>query len=150
MNIKSYDFYYQIRILPYKINSYPWYDSYLDLGEALDQLKEMVDEPETEKSYVRDAAIHRFEFCIELFWKTLKRICEEEKYEVITPRDAIRRAFEFGIITDSPVWMSMLDDRNMTSHMYRKPVLVAIYYKIASYYKAMLEAYMRIGKRYDV
>lgn len=133
-----------------KENTYPWYDSFLELGESLDQLKEMIDEPEREKSYVKDATIQRFEFCVKLFWKTLKKICLSEQYDVNSPQSTIKKAFELGLITDAAIWSSMLNDRNMTSHTYHRSVALEIYYKTPSYYTAMHQTYRAIGKKYGV
>ena len=43
-----------------------------NLGAALERLREALQEPET-NSLAVDGTIQRFEFVIELFWKTLKR-----------------------------------------------------------------------------
>ncbi len=133
-----------------KKTNYSWYDSFLDLGEALDQLKEMVDEDENEKSYVRDATIQRFEFCIELFWKVLKKICAEERMEAKSPKAVLSKAFELGLVNDEPAWLQMLDDRNNTSHTYQRVVAMEIYYRIPAYYKIMAKVYERIKKEYGV
>ncbi len=133
-----------------KQNSYPWYDSFLDLREALEKLEEMVEEPETEKSYVKDATIQRFEFCVELFWKTLKKICIEEKYDVTSPKSVLEKAFELKLIEDEPLWIMMLEDRNETSHTYKQKRAIEIYYKIKIYYAALQKAFNVIKKTYEL
>lgn len=132
------------------LNSYPWYDSFLDLGEALDQLQEMMNVPETENSYVRDATIQRFEFCFELFWKTLKKICLYEQYDVASPRSVLTKAFELKLVEDEALWFMMLEDRNQTTHMYRRKLASEIYYRIKNYHPAMQKAYMEMKKNYNI
>ncbi len=120
-----------------KSNVYPWYDSFLDLNEALEQLQEIVKEPETTTSFVKDATIQRFEFCFELFWKTLKKICLYEKYDVTSPRSVLEKAFDFKLINDEKLWLFMLEDRNQTTHMYKRKMANEVYYRIKNYYPSM-------------
>ncbi len=133
-----------------KPNSYPWYDSFLDLSEALEKLQEMVQEPEMEKSYVKDATIQRFEFCAELFWKTLKKICIEEEYDVDSPKEVLEKSFQLKLIDDAPLWTLMIKDRNKTSHIYNWKLSTEIYYRIKSYYDAMQKAFNVIKEKYDL
>ena len=62
--------------------------------------------------------IQRFEFCTELAWKTLREYLLDQGYtEINSPRATLKQAFAEGIITDE-AWLTMLADRNMTSHVY--------------------------------
>ena len=65
-----------------------------------------------------DGTIQRFEFVIELFWKTLKRLLAAEGIQTGTPREAMQRAFEANWLGDETAWLQMLKDRNETSHVY--------------------------------
>ena len=130
--------------------SYQWYESFLDLGEALYQLDQMVKEPGSNAFYVRDATIQRFEFCTELFWKVLKKICQEEKFEVTSPRSVIQASFILKLIKDEQLWLKMLDDRNETSYMYKFPAAKEVYAKIGSYYSAMQRTYDALKERYEL
>ena len=54
-----------------------WEESYDLLGKSVTRLREASDKTEKhklDKEIYRDATIQRFEFTVELFWKTLKRI----------------------------------------------------------------------------
>jgi len=58
------------------------------LGNALKKLREACDKAEKqneEMEIYRDATIQRFEFTVELFWKSLKKILEYEKIDANTP-----------------------------------------------------------------
>ena len=54
-----------------------------NLEEALERLGEALAIKEEENTLVVDATIQRFEFVIELYWKTLKRLLELEEFKRI-------------------------------------------------------------------
>jgi nucleotidyltransferase substrate binding protein (TIGR01987 family) len=68
----------------------------------------------------QEGTIQRFEFALELAWKTLKDYLEHEGRAIhpITPRMVIKAAFAAQIIADGQVWIDMLDHRNLLSHTY--------------------------------
>jgi nucleotidyltransferase substrate binding protein (TIGR01987 family) len=99
----------------------------------------------------RDGVVQRFEFTFELLWKTIKIVLE---YKGITdkkyPRDLLKEAFQRGIIDDEKMYLSMLEDRNMLSHMYGKEISDQIYEKIsADYGKKLKSAAKEIRKAVD-
>lgn len=55
---------------------------------------------------------------------------EYEEIEVNSPRSTIKAAFEYGIIEDGEHWISMMIDRNKTSHIYDEAEALQIYNKI--------------------
>ncbi len=93
--------------------------SIANLRQALDRLQEALDEPTT-NSLVIDGTIQRFEFAIELYWKTLKRLLSLNGIETGTPREAIGEAFRAGWIGNETAWLEMLRDRNETPHVYNE------------------------------
>lgn len=68
----------------------------------------------------KEGMIQRFEFCMELAWKTLKDYMEYNnfKFSQITPNMVIKEAFTAKIIEDGEGWMEALDARNKMSHTY--------------------------------
>lgn len=68
----------------------------------------------------KEGLAQRFEFTFELAWKTLKDYLEDSgvSLEISTPREVIKQAFSANIIADGAVWITMLDHRNLLSHMY--------------------------------
>lgn len=63
--------------------------------------------------------IQFFEMSYELAWNTMKDYLEEQGFvDVKTPRNAIKKAFEIGLIADGHSWLDLLMDRNLTSHAY--------------------------------
>lgn len=90
--------------------------------KALHRLAEVVNVAKARElnDFEADGMIQRFEFTFELAWKLLKSYAEYQGVdkEIMGSRDAIRWAFENGLITDSNVWMEMIKRRNDTSHTY--------------------------------
>ena len=68
----------------------------------------------------REGTIQRFEFCLELAWKTAKDYLEYNGVVIqpIAPRQVIKEAFSAGLLSDGQVWMNMIDHRNLLSHTY--------------------------------
>lgn len=68
----------------------------------------------------KEGTVQRFEFALELAWKTLKDYLENEGtvIEPVTPRTVIKEAFAAKILGDGQVWIDMLDHRNVLSHTY--------------------------------
>lgn len=92
-------------------------DSLENLERAVVKLEDALKIPK-DRELVVEGTIQRFEFVIELMWKTLKRTLKYEGLHPKTPRDSIKEAFRIGWLHDEDVWLSMLDQRNTTSHVY--------------------------------
>jgi len=71
----------------------------------------------------KDWVIQRFEYTIELSWKTCKMFLIYEKLDFLpAPREIIRESFKLWIIWDLELWEEFLDIRNSMSHMYSEYV----------------------------
>jgi nucleotidyltransferase substrate binding protein (TIGR01987 family) len=66
---------------------------------------------------VRDASIQRFEFCMELAWKTARKVMGTQSS---APKQVIREMAQNGYIEDVQVWFDALEKRNQTSHTYNE------------------------------
>lgn len=88
-------------------------NSHKNLIEMLDLLNK---EP-SNKAY-KLAVIQSYEMDIELAWKTLKDYLNYLGYKLQAPREVIKQAFAIEIIEDGEIWLKMLEDRNLTSHIY--------------------------------
>ncbi len=98
---------------------------------------------------VVDACIQRFEFCIELTWKTLKKSLAIEGIEANTPRECIQQAYSIHWINDESAWLSMLKDRNLTSHTYKEDLALEIYHRLPLHYQAMADLYQLLSRRFS-
>ncbi|HCU06528.1 MAG TPA: nucleotidyltransferase [Holosporales bacterium] len=108
-------------------------ESFQKFEKALTSLSAIVTQPMREDRSNIDATIQRFEFTIELFWKLLKRILYNQGVIVQYPRDVLKEAYAGGLIDDEQIWLSMLSDRNQTSHTYDEDLADQIYLRIQKY-----------------
>jgi nucleotidyltransferase substrate binding protein (TIGR01987 family) len=125
-----------------------WHDVFFDLTRAIGRFEEMLSEPEDRNSYVKDATIQRFEFCVELFWKLFKKIAESEGHIVASPKGALQKAYTLNLIDDEKLWLAMMQDRNLTSHTYRELLANEIYHRVKTYFPSMKKAIEVIRTRY--
>ncbi|MEO5374921.1 MAG: nucleotidyltransferase substrate binding protein [Alphaproteobacteria bacterium] len=68
----------------------------------------------------KEGIIQRFEYTMELSWKTMKDYLESQGvvFEQITPRAVIRGAVSAKLVSEGQVWMDAIDARNRMSHTY--------------------------------
>jgi nucleotidyltransferase substrate binding protein (TIGR01987 family) len=93
------------------------------IGYSVGKLKEANTRLEDGLSTVKDdlgidGVIQRFEFTFELLWKTFKVFLEDKGILCHSPKDCLKAAFKYGLITDELIFIKMLDDRNILSHVY--------------------------------
>ncbi|MFN4199232.1 MAG: HI0074 family nucleotidyltransferase substrate-binding subunit, partial [Flavobacterium sp.] len=63
----------------------------------------------------------------ELSWKVLKDFLEEQgKTEIYGSKNAVREAFNVGLIHHGDVWLDMIKSRNKLSHIYDEQEIKAI------------------------
>ncbi|HCM26020.1 MAG: nucleotidyltransferase [Treponema sp. GWB1_62_6] len=71
----------------------------------------------------RAGLIQFFEMSFELSWNAMKDYLEAQGFnDVATPRKAVKKAFEIGLVDDGSIWLQGLEDRNLTSHTYNEKV----------------------------
>ena len=71
--------------------------------------------------------IQAFEVSQELSWKVLKDFLEDQgKTDLFGSKNAVREAFNVGLITNGDIWFDMIKSRNMTSHIYDHSEILAI------------------------
>lgn len=88
--------------------------AYLTLQNAVESGKKLNDLEE-------QGLIQAFEYTYELAWNTLRDFYLEQGEDNIQgSRDAIQIAFKRGMIEDGEAWLSMLRDRNRSSHTYNQ------------------------------
>ena len=123
--------------------------SYHKLSNALDSLESAINSKPTPNRIHIDATIQRFEFSIELFWLLLREIIRSKGVDNASfPKDVLIVAFSHRLITDEQLWLSMLDDRNKTSHTYDEKLADEIYSRIKSYFPVMKLTLLDLKKNY--
>lgn len=90
-------------------------------GEMLEAYHDNAKRPPLEQEAVQDSLIKRFEYTLEVAWKTCKKHLEEEGFaEAATgsPKVIIRLAAQINLISNPETWFSYLQFRQDTSHDY--------------------------------
>lgn len=121
--------------------------SFTNLKKALGRLEEALNEDQ-ENSLIVDGTIQRFEFTIEIYWKTLKRLLFSEGIEAKTPRETLKEAYQVGWLQNEQAWLQMLKDRNETSHIYDEKMARNILDNIIKYFPEMKETFQKLEQRY--
>lgn len=104
------------------------------LTQAVRIVSEQINEDNEVDDLLKEGLIQRFEYTHELACKVMKDYAEYQGYtDVKGSRDAFRKAFEMGIITDKR-WMDSIEDRNITSHNYYDETAEEIYLAIVEVY----------------
>lgn len=81
--------------------------------------------------------IQAFEVSQELSWKVMKDFLEEQgKTDLFGSKNAVKEAFNLGLIDDGEVWFDMIKSRNLTSHIYDHTEIIAILDTILNVYVA--------------
>lgn len=93
-----------------------------EFSKALLALKEALAQPKND--LIRDATIQRFEFCVELAWKTAKKVLGSSS---VGPRMIVREMAAQNLITDPEQWFGFLEARNLSSHTYREEIAEKVY-----------------------
>lgn len=90
---------------------------------------------------VRDGVIQRFEFCTELAWKTTREyLIDQGHVELNSPKAVMRQAYADGLVSDGDEWVSLLNDRNLTSHIYDNATAAAVFGKIVTLYLPLFKS----------
>lgn len=85
--------------------------------------------------------IQAFEVFQELSWKVMKDFLEEQgKTDLFGSKNAVREAFNVGLISNGDIWLEMIKTRNITSHIYDENEVKIILIEILSkYFPVFLE-----------
>jgi len=128
-------------------NDIRWERRFSNYQKALAQLQKFIDKGELSE-LEKQGLIKTFEYTYELAWNTIKDFLEfSGQSDIYGSRDAIRKAFELGLIEDGESWMDMLKSRNTTSHTYNEAVaeeicqaVFEVYYSLFVQLKTKLES----------
>ena len=96
--------------------------------KAVERLSEAL--AQNKNDFIRDSVIQRFEFCIELAWKTSKKVMGTA---TTAPKDVLREMAQSGYITDIEFWLKAIDMRNLSSHTYKEDLAEQVYSFAASF-----------------
>lgn len=116
-------------------------EHYINALGQLEQAAEIYGKTPQDELY-RDGLIQRFEFTVELAWKSIKDYLEDQgsTISIATPRAILKEAFAAGIIQNADVWNQILTARNVTSHVYDEKTADDVAAQICSEFMPFLKA----------
>jgi len=114
--------------------------SLTNLENALARLEEAL-QIEKPNQLMIDGTIQRFEFVLELFWKTLKRLLELEGIQAETPKSTLKEAYQIGWLHDETAWLSMLRDRNLIPRAYDEEMAKRIFDEIKKHFPELKQVF---------
>jgi nucleotidyltransferase substrate binding protein (TIGR01987 family) len=112
-----------------------WQQRFANFCRALEQL-ELFFEPPALNPREQQGLVKAFEYTFELGWNCLRDLLRSRGNStwLLGSRDAIREAFSTGLIEEGPIWMAMVNDRNLTGHVYNRSTAEAITANISASY----------------
>ncbi len=118
-------------------------ESYKTFKKAYLKLKEFV-ETDNGSEKDRSAIINAYQYTFELLWKILQKYMQQlEMLDELGPGNVIRTAFQYNIIDNGSIYMSMLKNRNLITHTYKEDVAEEIYTRIKEEYIEELENFIK-------
>ncbi len=93
-----------------------------------------------------DIVVKRFEFTYEMAWKALKRTLSFLGIEAKNPRMVFKEAYLQNLLEDEAIWLNMIDQRNISSHIYDEFEIRDILTKTENYKQAFIKLQENITK----
>lgn len=107
-------------------NDVRWQQRFRNYGRALAQLETFLEPPRL-NDREQQGLIKAFEYTFELAWNTLRDLLRSQgDATLLGSRDTLRESFRLGLIEEGETWMLMIQDRNLTSHIYNRATAEAI------------------------
>ena len=125
-----------------------------DFKQALERLQESARKAneykeKEEYSFFRDSTIQRFEFTLEIAWKSIKSfLLEVEGVECRSPKSCVREFFSVEYLNqeEMSLFLEMIDDRNLATHTYHESLADDIFSKINDYIMLLEKIYSILQK----
>jgi nucleotidyltransferase substrate binding protein (TIGR01987 family) len=129
-------------------------DSLINFSNALEKYRTTI---EGKSAFIRDGygdifldiAVKRFEFTFEMAWKACKRALDYYGFECKSPRECLREAFAQGILTEESTWLDMLEQRNLSAHVYNEISVGEIHNDLSRYLTTFSGLKDQLTKRYN-
>ncbi|WP_269225448.1 nucleotidyltransferase substrate binding protein [Flavobacterium eburneipallidum] len=102
------------------------FEHFVKAFKQLKKAKELKNEREFTELELQ-GVIQAFEVSQELSWKVMKDFLEEQgKTDMFGSKNAVKEAFNVGLISNGDIWFDMIKSRNLTSHIYDENEVLAI------------------------
>ncbi|MBU4298464.1 nucleotidyltransferase substrate binding protein, partial [Patescibacteria group bacterium] len=113
-----------------------------DFKKTIGRLEEVLRLRKTK--IIRDSAIKRFELCFDLAWKSIKVYAKNQNVECVSPRDCIKTAFQLKLIDYNENWLKIIDDRNLTAHIYKEEYADQVYSRLKMHLELFKNLYFQL------
>jgi nucleotidyltransferase substrate binding protein (TIGR01987 family) len=119
-----------------------WKQRFSNYRKALAQLRRFFEKP-TLNELEQQGLIKAFEYTYELAWNVMKDyfVYEQAHITITGSRDAIRAAFQSGLVEDGHHWMDMISSRISSVHTYNEEIAQDIIQKITHTYFRLFERF---------
>lgn len=94
-----------------------------------------------------DLVVKRFEFTYEMSWKAVKRYLDYIGIGCTEPRMCFKEALTQKAITREDIWIDMIEQRNLSSHIYDEDEIKEILGKIVDYRNAFQGLLLSLEER---
>lgn len=94
-----------------------------------------------------DLAVKRFEFTYEMSWKAIGRYLDFVGIEAKYPRACYKEAYAIGLLSNETVWLDMIEQRNLTSHVYSEQEVKGILSRLEEFEEAFGELLARLEEK---
>lgn len=94
-----------------------------------------------------DLAVKRFEFTYEMSWKAIRRCLDYLGIEAKYPRACFKEAYAIGLLSNESVWLDMIEQRNLTSHVYNQDEVKGILVHLDEYCRNFEELLARLEEK---
>jgi nucleotidyltransferase substrate binding protein (TIGR01987 family) len=115
-----------------------------DFNKAIKKLEEVLAVDKNE--IVRDSAIKRFELCFDLAWKSVKNYAKQQGVECYSPRGCFKAAYQLKLVDDHEAWLAVVDDRNLTAHLYSEEKANEAYSRLGGYVRLFQDLAKRVNR----
>ena len=108
--------------------------------------------PELVADNIKSGQIQKFEFTIELLWKTVQAfLLEVDGVDVSTPKSVAKEFVEAGYCTyeEYELLIQAINDRNQLSHIYRQEMAETIRNRLPEYIGLMQQIVLTMQKKRD-
>ena len=115
-----------------------------DFEKAIENLKEVLGIEKND--IVRDSAIKRFELCYDLAWKSIKNHAKKQGMECYSPRECFKSAFQLKLIDNDKNWLDMIENRNLSAHLYDEKSADKIFARLPDYLNSFKDLLLNLKK----
>jgi len=134
--------------VPIYEKSHPRLDALAELKKILLRFEEARFASHKKDPFIVDAVILRYNLTFELFWKVFQKLAQAEGVDVNSPRSALKAAYSLKWVENETLWLQMLEDRNLATHLYKEALASEVYERTSLYLVEMKNVHQKLEKEF--